>query len=272
MGKIMLNKRIFVILSFLYSRMSFADLAVTPTRIILDEKNRNAVVSLVNQSKESVVYRVSWIHYSMNTDGSYEETKEPRKDSSMAESSIRYSPRLVKLDPGETQVVRLSIKDMQALSEGEYRTHLLFRSDPTQTNEQSKNSDSGVSVNLAVAKGVAIPVLLRKGSSLNKAEIASAEIMTHENSKMVKIKIKREGLTSTYGDVEVLGLKSDGNSERIGLLKGVAIFLEIPYRTVNIPIEESALAKSKFKQILIKYKKSSSSEGESMSEFKLPLN
>lgn len=211
-----------------------AELAVTPTRVDLNEKNKNASITLISQAKHPITYKIGWIHYTMKSDGSYTETTEPRSDSAVAESLIRYSPRQVRLEPGETQVVRLSLKRNVNILDGEYRSHMVFRADPTSF-ASGQADDGRVSINLMVAKGIAIPIVVRKGNLNSEAKIISAEILKTTNSSVIKVEIQRSGNASTFGDVEVRQTVA-GKTKTIALLKGVAVFLEIVKRTVSVPL------------------------------------
>ena len=225
-------KLIFFLNLLLLSNFTFADLAVTPTRIEMGDSLKAASATVINQSTESVRFKVSWVHYTMKEDGSYVETETPRQDSAVVEKSIRYSPRQVVLGPGESQVVRLALQDFAVLKDGEYRSHLVFRAEPSKASGATSGSE-GVSINLAVAKGVAIPIVLRKGQLKNETKIDFAKIVkSGEGNPVLQIRLSNTGTQSAFGDLEVHNSKG----ETPITLKGVAVFMEIPHRTLNISI------------------------------------
>jgi hypothetical protein len=240
---------------------SFADLIVTPTRVDFNEKTKTATISLVSQSKDPATYKIGWISFTMQNDGSYQETKEPRNDAKSVESLIRFSPRQVTLNPGETQVIRISASQLQNLSPGEYRSHLVFRADPTAFAKSEAGSD-GIAINLSVAKGIAIPIVFRKGNLQTKITLTDPKIIKRPDTTLVSVQINREGNASPFGDLEVRAIIND-KEETIGILRGVAVFLEIPYRKVEIPISNLEKLKTAKSVRVIYLKTNSGNENDS---------
>lgn len=242
----------FLLLLCSISPVAHSDLVVTPTRIDLNEKNRSASITLISQAKDTINYRIQWVEYAMQKDGSYKELTTPRADAKSLEAVLRYSPRQVTLAASETQVIRLSVTNPQSLKDGEYRTHLVFRADPTPFATSDGGKD-GISVNLAVAKGIAIPVVFKKGTLSTKVSIDKAKVVHKEKNIFVNFEIQRDGNASPFGDVEIRGLSGE-KEESIGLLKGVAVFLETPVRQLEVPITAGE-SLNKYKKIKIIYTK-----------------
>ncbi|MFZ4761976.1 MAG: molecular chaperone [Alphaproteobacteria bacterium] len=215
-----------------------AQLLVTPTRVVFEANSKAQTITLVNQAQTPMTYRINWYEVGMKKDGSYEELKNPRPDSLEAEKMLRYSPRQVALGAGETQVVRLSLRKEGNIPDGEYRTHMVFRADPTSLSNPNPNNN-GISIDLAVAYGVSIPIVVRQGTLQAKAELEGAKIINNGKEKAVHLSINRSGNQSLYGDLMVTA-NIGGKETTLGLLRGVAVFLEVPTREVKIPLNMPA--------------------------------
>jgi fimbrial chaperone protein len=258
----------FLFLSVHFS-VAHADLLVTPTRLDLNDKARSGNLTLVSQAREPVVYRIGWVRFSMQPDGSYTETAEPRADAKKLEELVRFSPRQVTLGPGETQVVRVSLPRGKALPEGELRSHLILRADPIPYAKSDAGSE-GIAVNLSIAKGVAVPVVLRSGGLEVSAKLMEPRIIKRPDGQLISVVIQRAGTISPYGEVEILG-RVDGKEVSLGVLKGVAVFLEIEKRTVLVPISDStALARAKDVRILYHETSPSGQRSKVFAEVALP--
>ena len=56
---------------------SAGDLMIAPTRVVLEGRERTAVVNLVNRGDQEATYRISLKNMAMKEDGSYENIEEP---------------------------------------------------------------------------------------------------------------------------------------------------------------------------------------------------
>jgi P pilus assembly chaperone PapD len=103
------------------------NLMLTPTRVVLDDKQRTTVLSLVNRGKLPTTYRISVVMRRMNAAGELEIIETGSSVDQLAAQMVRFSPREVTLPPGVTQNVRLQIRKPADLAPGEYRTHVQCR-------------------------------------------------------------------------------------------------------------------------------------------------
>ena len=106
-----------------------ANLMITPTRIVFEERTRTAQVTLMNNGSDTGNYRISFINQNMTDDGRFVEVKEG-EEGMFSNSMVRYSPRQITLPAGQSQVVRLMLRKPRDLKDGEYRSHMLFQSLP----------------------------------------------------------------------------------------------------------------------------------------------
>lgn len=219
-----------------------ADLLVAPTRVDFNERTKGGTVTLTSVAKEKKTYRISWHPLKQREDGSYEVLEEPRTDAKVLHDAVRYTPRQVTLEPGESQTVRLSFKAPDGGLTGEFRSHLLFVAEPAQDSDPAANkgqSAEGVAIDLTMIYGVSIPVVARVGVLENAATISYKETLTQADGRRTAVvDVTRAGTASSFGDVEIY----DG-AKQIGLLRGVAVFNEINRRTVQVPLDVAPGAK-----------------------------
>ena len=82
---------------------------ISPTRVMVDQENRSATMTLRNSSSGSRTYRLSWEDKRATEEGSYTEVPEGEAWPS-AQELIRFSPRQITVGPGENQTVRFSFR------------------------------------------------------------------------------------------------------------------------------------------------------------------
>lgn len=221
-------------------------LMITPNRIELDDNSKTQEVRLVNSSKEANSYRISFQNLRMKEDGSYEEIKdEAEVKEKFANEFVKFSPKRVTLQPGESQTIRLLAKKPD--QEGEYRSHLLFKEEiPAEfgnsVENNSKNSKE-LSVVLKPVFAISIPVIVRSGKVESKISFADFEIKNNEKQKTTSLamKINREGNGSVNGKIVVNLLKKDSSRVELGSISNISVYFPYPSRTVllNLDIPKS---------------------------------
>ena len=77
-----------------------------------------------------------------------------------ARGFVRFSPRRVKLGPGEHQTVRVVVRKPADLAPGEYTARLLIQAIPP-VRKKSGNSSDQIQVNLDIVYGISIPVIIK---------------------------------------------------------------------------------------------------------------
>jgi len=113
---------------------------------------------------------------------------------------LRFSPRQVKLAPGERQIVKLSLRRPRDLAPGEYRSHLRFRALPPEPTDDDGNATS-MKINMVV--NFSVPITVQQGAydvsvSLNKANIA----FNPSNEQVeLSLDLQRTGAHSSSGDL-----------------------------------------------------------------------
>lgn len=225
------------------SAQGVGDLMVTPTRIVLEGRERTAEVTLLNQGTERATYRITFRRMRMTETGKLEEITDTAPEGMYADEFVRYSPRQVDLQPGESQVVRLLVRKPPDLRPGEYRSHLLFRAVPPEDAgadiEQLQGEGDGISIRLIPVFGISIPVIVRHGAleaAANVTDIVVHPASSPGESPMLDAIIERMGDESLYGDLQVEFMRDSGGKVEVGQLRGVAVYTPLGYRLVQMKL------------------------------------
>lgn len=216
-------------------------LAVAPTRVVFEGRERSESVTLINQSDKEQTYRVFFEQRRMNAEGVLEDASQPAPGELHADALIRFSPRQVTIAPGSTQTIRLLARAPGDLASGEYRSHLVFQTVPDNVGVsiEAPTNDKEISVNLVPIYGVSIPVILRRGDLSAQSRIVSARVEKNLNGQAsydAVIDVAREGDRSAYLDFAV-SAELGGDAREIGRAVGIAVYVPNASRTVRIPLE-----------------------------------
>jgi P pilus assembly chaperone PapD len=220
------------------------DLLVAPTRVVLDGA-RGTEVILNNIGAAPATYRITLELRRMRADGSLEDVAQSAATAAEATTigMISYAPRRVTLPPNQPQSIRIGIRAPQALPDGEYRAHMLFRAIPdSKPAVASSGPKEGVSIALTPIYGVTIPIIVRQGNLSAKAAISDARIQTGGDRDTFSFALARSGTRSTYGRIRVI---KPGVDKPLIDARGIAVYAEVAERRVVFPIDAALVAKLK---------------------------
>jgi P pilus assembly chaperone PapD len=222
--------------------MAGSQLMVAPTRLVFSDKERSSQVTIVNAGDEVATYRVSLVNKRMTLDGQVEDIKEARPGEQFADKMIRFSPRQVVLEPGQSQVVRLGLRKPANLKQGEYRSHMLFRAIPKNTAKdiQASGKTEGIRIQLTAIIAISIPVIVRHGSTEATVTFTSASYQKRQPKKdfsYLVLDLLRTGNQSIYGDFLAEFIDSNGVKKVVAQAKGVAIYTPGKERRVYLPLK-----------------------------------
>ncbi|MGL5888312.1 MAG: hypothetical protein ACRC3B_00420, partial [Bacteroidia bacterium] len=256
-----------------YQSSAQGDLLVAPKRIVFQNNSRYQELNIVNTGKDTMRYSIYMINYRMKEDGSLTELTAADPQIRFSDSFVRFFPRSVVLAPRESQVVRLQLTKTNQLQEGEYRSHLYFRSIPgnqqlTEEQKPAKKDSSAISIRLKPVFGIAVPVIIRSGTSTTKTGISNCQLL-QSPTPSVKLTLTRSGNMSCYGDITVDHISTTGSSTRVAELKGVAVYIPIEARHLSIRLNQSTdYTRGK---LVLTYKVSGSTQPEEMTQAELIL-
>lgn len=229
-------------LLLLFSTQSLASLVLNPQRIVLQDRERSASLDLLNTSEEMGRYQIYFEHKYMKEDGSIIDIVNPAEGGPYAGDMIRYSPRRVDIPAGGSQTIRLAVRRPKDLNDGEYLSHLVLKQIPNKTAQTGNSNNPDAQLNLAVQPvlKIAIPVIVRKGSSETLAHISEiSPIFNDEGVEALHFTLNRKGKYSLYGNVELFEKNEQGLGKRIGYIRGIALYTPTAKRLVKVHFNET---------------------------------
>jgi P pilus assembly chaperone PapD len=220
------------------------DLLVAPTRIVLDGK-RSAEVILNNIGSEEATYRISLELRRMNDVGHLDDIAvDAANDTEKAAlGMISFAPRRVSLPPNQPQSVRIGLRGIETLPDGEYRAHMLFRAIPaTPAVTEPQSGTTEVKIQIIPIYGVTIPVIVRKGKLSVTTALTNPKMARDNEGQTLQFDMSRTGDRSVYGDVRV---SKPGLANPLIVAKGIAVYPELKSRVVSLPLTPDDAAKLK---------------------------
>jgi hypothetical protein len=229
---------------------ALADLQVFPTRLTIESRARTGVFNLRHIGNKTTRYRISPVFYKMGDDGSLQKVEKPTLADKYAGDMVIYSPRMISLEPGKEQVVRIQVRRPVDLQEGEYRMHLQFETfDDVDAQEVGSGSDpeKGVTMALKAHRAIAVPILVQHGQ-INVALEMKNPIVSADNQ--LTMTLEKTGNRSAYGDLTV-EYKAGAEWQPLSELRGVAVYNDkrsVSLPLANIPAAKAALLRVSFKE------------------------
>ena len=219
---------------------------ISPTRIVLPAGQRSASVTLTNTSEYEVAYRMQLIEMGLDDNGTFRvlsDSELPQEHRS-SRPIIRFSPRQVRLKPGQSQVVRAIVR-RSGLVEGEYRSHLRLQALPV-LSDRSNDGEDKVLVNASATMqvGVTIPVIVRHQNTHAEVDLNSVKLRKNSAGEVThaSLLLGLSGNRSAFGDFSVTLDDASGSTE-IGRLRGFALYYPYPEEWVNIPVSDVDLTR-----------------------------
>jgi fimbrial chaperone protein len=220
-------------------------LLVAPTRVVLGPRDRVGEVTLVNRGLEPATFRIDLVNKRMTEQGDLVDIPPEEAGLASADRLLRYAPRQVTLQPGESQILRLLARRPADLATGEYRSHLLIRPEPLvpEAAGEPQPNDARLTVGIKATPALSIPVIVRQGRTHVAVSMTELTLVPFKEGKpgaKVRLRLNREGDQSAYGDFMVTYRPPGGGEERVaGTLLGVAVYTPNATRLVELPIDGS---------------------------------
>jgi fimbrial chaperone protein len=227
------------------SLLAAGNLMVTPTRIVFEQRDRSAQITLVNQGDKTSSFRISFLRQNMTENGQFVPVEEG-EPGLFSDPMVRFSPRQVSLPPGQSQVIRLSLRRPGDMADGEYRSHMLFQALPepsaTDVEALTQQTTKGISIELVPIVGISIPVIVRQGELTSAITLSNARIVSADQSgsvAKVSVDINRQGNSSAYGDFRAIYTPEGATPIVIAQANGVAVYANMQSRhfqmSLNLP-------------------------------------
>jgi hypothetical protein len=211
-----------------------AQLLLSPTRVIFEGTMRAAQVDVVNTTSQRAVYRLSLVNRRMTERGENVAADPPLPGERFLGDMVRFSPRQLVLEPGASQVVRLSLRKPEGLQAGEYRSHLHIErvadgSDTTSVESVAgTGSSQNMQIRLTALVGAMIPVIVREGPPAVTLAVRELQLAPASGSDPAALSfaLAREGNRSVYGDVVVTLVPATGGAPvEVARLSGIAVYV-----------------------------------------------
>jgi P pilus assembly chaperone PapD len=122
-------------------------LLVAPVKLDFEGRIRSGTFKIMNRDPINVSYRISFAPLI---------EKDKGKD---AKDWVRFSPRRIKLGPGEHQTVRVVVRKPMDLAPGEYTARLLIQAIPPA--RKAEQSSDQIKINLDIVYGISIPINIK---------------------------------------------------------------------------------------------------------------
>lgn len=232
-------------LLFFSGHFAFAqgDLLISPLRIVFEGAKKSEEINLANVGKDTASFVISVKEIRMNEDGSFEEITEPEPGQNFASKYIRFFPRRVTLAPNEAQVVKVQLIKTNELAEGEYRSHLYFRSvgDEKPLGDAPKKKDTtGLTVSLVPVYGITTPVIIRVGQNTAQATLSDLSFTppaTKDAAPKLTFTFNRTGNMSVYGELKIDFISVTGKVTQAKLIKGIGVYTPNTKRRMTIDLD-----------------------------------
>jgi P pilus assembly chaperone PapD len=221
---------------------SGAVLQVLPTRVVLENQQRSMNITLINKGDEEGNYRLFLRNIRAEENGKFREILDDEAilDGELfADKMIRFSPRRVTVPARSKQKVRVVLRKPKDLSDGEYRSHLVFRKLPKQESilDEAESNDQ-LSFAFQPVVEITIPVIVRHGQISAELGLKEVTVINDEDDgQQIKVYITRKGTRSLYGDIGVWWDNGEDEEQRIAYAKGVAVYVPNENRWINLSVD-----------------------------------
>ncbi|MDB5930068.1 MAG: hypothetical protein JWR60_1775, partial [Polaromonas sp.] len=212
--------------------LTLADLALFPTRIVLEKNQRAAQVELMNNGTAPETYRINLVNRRMGEAGEFLPLDAPGPGELFADPLLRYSPRQVTVHPGTSQTVRILVRKPANLAPGEYRSHLQFdrvadSAGASSIEQAGKTDGKAIGVVITALVGASIPVIVRHGEtdmSVTLSGLALLPAATGDAAPALGFQINRSGSRSVYGDLSVRFMPQGGAPVELAKAGALAVY------------------------------------------------
>jgi len=218
---------------------------LSPTRVIIQGRQRAAAVKLINPDDRTNRYKISLISMRMDDFGKRRPVESPTPKEAATLEMFRFSPRRATVGPKEWQTIRIMVRKPADLAHGEYRVHL--KVEPISPNQTQKNGNTPgkagkgkekMSVNLNVLFSITIPVIVRHGEGGVSIEPEQPALGRRPDKAIVlDTPLVRTGAYSALFDIFAYSLAGE-QRQKVGELKGVSFYTSNSKICIQIPLNE----------------------------------
>lgn len=199
-----------------------AHFSIDKTRLYFDRSKRFQTLTLRNSSDKPISYSIKVNHVAMTPEGGLVPVADDKAYKS-AKRLLRYSPRKGNMVPGESQILRFTVRKPKGLEEGEYRSQLRI--------EGRLSNDPNL---LAAKLAYNLPIIIRHGKPKATADIELVGLETNDSgSPVLMLNILRDGNRSLFGNFTI----TNAEGRVIGETKGMSVYEPLSKRLARINLE-----------------------------------
>jgi hypothetical protein len=213
------------------------ELTLFPTRIVLENNTRYAVITINNTGDAAGRYRADIQDAVMEKNGGIRLLDSNETAPYSAKDMIRISPRILTLSPQEHKPVRLLVRAPKDLPDGEYRSHLKVTL--VEDVDSANKPKSGISVKARMA--MAVPIIIRIGKDLHfKVNVTDAIIQNDAGGgKEALLRFTHEGNKSVIGNIRLTHVSTGGKTTMLKYYPGMAIYRGTAERSIKVPLDKA---------------------------------
>jgi len=217
-----------------------AGLLLSPTRIVLENGQRFATITLRNNGDGIGRYVIEMVDASMSENGAIKILDLGVHQPNSALDIVSLSPHSVTLKPDDYQTIRLLVKDSPDLAAGEYRSHLQVRM--TQADVAGNDAKPDVQQSVVLPRALlttVIPVIVRKGATHFELSIDDVRLSppSPEVLPQALLTMSFSGNCSVIGDVKVTHTAPNASVTQLAFFRGVVIYRDVKKRTQSIALQ-----------------------------------
>ena len=252
------------------------DLLITPRRVVFEGNRQRQEITLANTGQDTARYSISFVQYRMSEEGGFEQIESPDPGQLFADAYLRFFPRTVTLAPNESQVVRMQLRRLPDMVEGEYRSHMYFRAVPDEKplgEEDILSDTTAIGIRLVPIFGITIPVIIRIGELEAGVKLSNLALKQNEDAPPeFSLTMNREGNQSVYGDLTIDYVPPGGEPIEVGVVRGIAVYTPNSKRNFTMQLQQPVGVDYSSGKLVVRYSSASEARPEMYDEQELLLN
>ncbi len=205
----------------------FASLSLTPTRVDLNSSKKTQSVLLMNDTNETVTYRLGFAYRTMKPSGDTEiSTPEEEKLMKPIEQMVLFSPKQVTLQPKQLQTVKFTYRNVPTATLDEYAAYVTFQeqdNSPKIPQLSDQPEDGGVAIKVKALFKISIPIF-----------VSTATASTQHTTDIANLKIDKE-LNVLNFDINNTGKYSITGRAVAKFFNGKKLLGEFEQKNISLP-------------------------------------
>jgi hypothetical protein len=230
-------------------------LLLAPTRLLFEGGARAQELTIMNQSDDVQTYRMRLEDRLVKADGEFDVITDPT-GTIAASQMLRLSSRQVTVGPRESATVRVLLRKPPALSNGEYRSHLIVTELPSVSSPETiTNAGDGITVGITTIFGISIPVMVRSGETsarLSVPTIKRVGVPDQPNLDNLQISLQSTGNRSMFVNVKVLPARQRRGTPIVEA-RGVAVYNPTNARNLTLSLNQEQTARARAGALVMIY-------------------